>query len=507
MRVVVRNMAWLLLSQITTWSASIVMLIVAPRRLGDTNYGTVEFAIVFVAFFGLVAGLGTDTYLVKVTARDESQVGRYVFNALVMKLLLTAVLSTMAVSLGYFLGYRGDLLKLVAIFCVLMTVSVLSNTFVAGLQGLQRMGRSAAAAAAQEVVSNGLALLVLVRHGSLVLYGIALSTGSLVPLVSNALKFWPHLRAGMHIDFDLWKRIVLGGLPFLTWGAILMIYGSIDLPILESLAGSQQVGWYTLAYRWVGLPAFFAAIVGTAILPSLSARFESATFKFSSQANTAIRLVFFVGAPIATGIILIAKDVLRILYPNSGFSHAVPVMQILSLHLPLVTVTMMLGTALIASDRQNKWMLVGCTAAALNIGINFIAIPWSMRLFDNGAIGASVVTVLTECLMLGGAIYLRPAGVLDLATAKSLLRIAIASLAMVPPVLALHSAGLPAKVAVGALTFAAASLVLRVVTLDELRGGFAGSFRSRGRTVEQTDSEQNDSEQIEPITESSGDLR
>jgi O-antigen/teichoic acid export membrane protein len=76
-RVVVRNMTWLLLSQITTWSASIVMLILAPRRLGDTNYGTLQFAGIFVAFFGLAAGLGSDTYVVKATARDESQVGRW----------------------------------------------------------------------------------------------------------------------------------------------------------------------------------------------------------------------------------------------------------------------------------------------------------------------------------------------------------------------------------------------------------------------------------------------
>ena len=182
-----------------------------------------------------------------------------------------------------------------------------------------------------------------------------------------------------------------------------MVYGSIDLPILESLAGPTTVGWYTVAYRWVGLPAFFASIVGTAILPSLSSRYESIAHTFAPQANQAIRLVFFVGAPIATGIILVAGDILNLLYPNSGFSNAVPVMRILALHLPLVTVTMMVGTALIASDRQNKWVLVGCLAAALNLGLNFFAIPWSIRVFNNGAIGAAIVTVLTECVMLAGS--------------------------------------------------------------------------------------------------------
>jgi O-antigen/teichoic acid export membrane protein len=483
-RVVVRNMTWLLLSQVTTWSTSIVMLIVAPRRLGDTDYGKVQFAIIFVTFFQLVAGLGSDTYIVKMTARDETQVGKYVFNALVMKVVLSTSLAGAAIGLGWLFGYRGELLRLIAVFCVSMMMMVLASTIIAGLQGLQRMGRVAAAAAAQEIVSNGLGLIVLVRHGSLVLYAMALTAGALIPLVANATKFWPHLRNGMQLDFDLWKRIARGGLPFLMWSAILMVYGSIDLPILESLAGSTTVGWYSVAYRWVGLPAFFASIVGTAVLPSLSSRYESISHTFAVQANQAIRLVFFVGAPIATGITLIAGDMLRLLYPNSGFSrNAIPVMQILALHLPLVTVTMIVGTALIASDRQNRWVLVGCTAAVLNLGLNFVAIPLSIRVFHNGAIGAATVTVLTECLMLAGAVYLRPAGVLDRATAKSLLRCALACFIMIPPVLAVHNAALPIKIGVGAVTFAVASFLLRVVTVEEVRGGLSQSFRSAGRTA------------------------
>src|SRR3954464_13508019 len=68
---VVRNMIWLLLSQVTSWAASILILIAAPRFLGDTNYGTLQFAVVFVSFFMLLATLGSDTYIVKMTARDQ----------------------------------------------------------------------------------------------------------------------------------------------------------------------------------------------------------------------------------------------------------------------------------------------------------------------------------------------------------------------------------------------------------------------------------------------------
>jgi len=465
-------MMWLLLSQVTSWAASVIMLIAAPRALGDTSYGTLQFAAVFVSFFTLLAGLGSDTYIVKMTARDASLVGPYVFNALAMKLLLCAVLGATAFGLAHVLGYHGVLMQLILVFCLSMLIQVLTGTFIAGLQGMQDMRRTAVAAAVGVVVSNGLGLLVLDRHGSLVLFAALMTLGLLIPLLANALKLWPHLRVNMRLDFGMWKQIARGGLPFLASAAILMIYGSIDLPILESLAGTTTVGWYALAYRWVGLPAFFAAIVGTAVFPAMSSRFESASTAFVAQGNKAIRLVFLVGAPIATGTILVAGDALRSLYPGSGFDHAVPVMQILSLHLPIVAITIILSATVVASDGQNKLAVVGCAAAVLNISLNFLVIPWSIHAFQNGAIGAAIVTVATECLVLGGALYLRPAGVLDGATAKSMLRCIIACLIMVPSVLALHEAALPLKVAVGALTFVAAGAALRIVSRDDLREGF-----------------------------------
>jgi O-antigen/teichoic acid export membrane protein len=361
--------------------------------------------------------------------------------------------------------------------------ATLANTLVAGLQGMQRMGRIAAAAAAGVIVANALGLIVLFRHGSVVLYALAGTAAAWVPLIANFTKFWPYLRGNLHADLVICKRIVRGGLPFLMMSAVLTVYGLIDIPILEAVAGSKTVGWYALAYRWVGLPVVFASIVGTAVFPSLSARFEEQSDTFTDQANKAIRLVYFAGAPIATGLILVAPDMLRLLYPNTSFSSAVPVMQILAVHLPIVTITMMLAAVLVASDRQNSWVVVGCIAGAINITLNLIAIPLSIRVVHNGAIGASIVTVLTEAFVFAGALRLRPRGVFDTSTRNSLLRCTGACLAMAPPVLALHSAALPLKVGAGVVTFAAASFLLHVVTMDELRSMFSKGLRAPSPTT------------------------
>jgi O-antigen/teichoic acid export membrane protein len=71
-------------------------------------------------------------------------------------------------------------------------------------------------------------------------------------------------------------------------------------------------------------------------------------------------------------------------------------MVILAQHPPIVSITIVLGAAIAASDRQKAWLLVGVVAVIVNIGLNLAAIPWTVHRYHNGAIGAATITVVTE---------------------------------------------------------------------------------------------------------------
>jgi hypothetical protein len=86
--------------------------------------------------------------------------------------------------------------------------------------------------------------------------------------------------------------------------------------------------------------------------------------------------------------------------------------------------------------------------------------------------------------MMIGAIYLRPAGILDRSTVSFLLRCVAASVAMIPFVLVAASAPFAVKVIIGATVFCIAALGLRLVSLRESRdtaAQFLRSIRDRGR--------------------------
>lgn len=466
-----RNLVSLLLSQAATQIATLVALIIVPRYVGASSYGDLAFAITFVGFFGLVARLGSQPYLVKEIARRPEELGRYVVNAIVMKLLLGTVLALMAVGLAWELRYRSQALLVIAACAGGIILWPLYDIMAAALQAAGRMGRMALWTAVQQYASGGIGVGLVLLNRGVVSYAVAVSLGPLVSLAANGRHLWPELRGHLHLDLSIWGDVARGGLPFAIWNAILLVYGSIDILMLEQMVGSRTVGWYNLAYTWVGLPVFIPTILTVAVFPRLSTSALAKSSQFSQTVNKALRLVVLAGTPMAVGIGLVAGDIISFFHYPADFAHAVPLIRILAFHVPVVGVDMILGTALAAKDRQKVWLAVGAIAAVFNPVLNLVAIPWSTRVYSNGAIGASVVTVLTEVLMMVGAIYIRPAGVLDRSTLSFIGRSIAASAAMIPPVLLIAGAPLAAKIALGVAVFITASFAVRLVSIRTCRTG------------------------------------
>ena len=485
MSIIARNMISLLASQVAAWAISAVMLYAAPNYLGAVNLGNYEFVLVYTAFFLLVGLLGTNSYVVKSTARDHGLVGPLVLNGLTLKLAMSGVLSALAFGLGVVLDFDRESFLLLGAACLVMTLRMINDVLVAGLNGMERMARPAMWGVIAQYVGAGLGLIMIVLDQGLVAYAYALVPALAIPIVANVISLRPHLRGSeSKIDLQMWKTIAIGGLPFLAWAAILFVYGSIDVVMLRPLAGRATVGWYTLALKWIGLPVLIAGTVLTALFPALSAMSSPTANRFSRVANKALMLVTFVGLPVAAGIALVAEDMFNILYKDK-FDNSVILVQIIAFHIPVVAIDMILGMILFASDRQRMWVLVGCTAAVLNPILNVFAIPFTRDHFDNGAIGAAITTIATEMVMMFGGFHLRPPGVLDRWTAGYMLRCVGATVPMVVVVLVLGDLPLPIKIVVGVVVFVASSVLFRTASrsnLGELSDQVFESIRSRGRT-------------------------
>lgn len=478
MSVLRRNILFLFASQLATWLITVILLVLAPRRLGAEGFGRLQFATAFVGFFNLIGSLGSYQYLVRSIARDRSALGPLVISALRLKLLMGVVLSGMALTLGWALGYSGEVMTLIAIGCAGMNLHLLNEMVVAGLAGMERMARTAVWQTAQVYAASLAGIVILLTTRSLVAFAAAFAIAWTVPLVANAWTLRPFLRDIGTKHAGAWRAIITGGVPVFALTALSLFYSTIDIPIVEAISGEKVVGWYTLAYRWVGMPIFVTTIVVTAFLPQMSALAAQAPEAFGALTNRAIKLVLVVNIPASVGLVFVSSDLVDLLY-GPDYEQSVVLMQLLAMVVPLTGLNTVLATSLVASDRHKRYVWVAACAAVFNPLFSVIAIRVANDRYDNGAIGAAIVTVLTEVFITTCALRMRRSGVMNRATIMYCLRCACAAAIMVVPLVILKDGGLFVKVPAGAAAYALGSLAFGTVSWSRVKRAIV-EIRAKG---------------------------
>jgi O-antigen/teichoic acid export membrane protein len=268
-------------------------------------------------------------------------------------------------------------------------------------------------------------------------------------------------------DVRIWKTLILGGLPFLLWQASLVVYGKIDMLMLGAFTTDEVIGWYAAAYRLTSLHTFIPAIIMTATLPALVSAARSDKKSFNQITRRALQVVVVGTLPIAGGTLLLADKFIEFFAYPDEFRHSVPLVIILALHSPFVAADMIIGTALIAVDKQRQWAFTGVAAALLNPAMNMVLIPLTDSLYGNGAIGAAAATTATELFMMAMGLWLLPRGTLGRQTLLMTGRALAALLAMAAAVTLLRDAPIIVPVAAGAVVYCVSIFVFRAIQLDD----------------------------------------
>lgn len=454
-----------------SWIGAAVLAVMLPRLLGDVNLGKLGFALGLTLLAGLLANLGTSTFLVKEVARSPERAGELTVTALALRLplsLLAAALAVIAVTLT-----RSDPATRATVYMLSLGILVdASRGVVQGtLQGLQRLTTLAAFPAISTSVYAGAAVLALTHGAGIVVVAAAYVVGQLAGLAVSGAALWRALPALPRPRPRLLLLLLAGGLPFFVWQAALLVYGQVDSVLLSFLTNDAVVGWYVAAYRIVTVPMFVPTILMTVIFPALSAA-SAAPERFDHILRRALQVALQVTLPMALGVMLLPDRIVATLGYPPGFDHSILPIVLLAPSFPLVAVDMIIGTALNARDRQRQWALVAVAAAVLNPALNLVAIPLTQAWLANGAIGAAAVTTATEVFLMTVGLRLLPRGALDRATAWGCSRIVVAGLVMAAVVVLLRGASLLVSVPIGAVTYTAASLALRTLSLADLRLAF-----------------------------------
>ncbi len=476
---VARNIVVLLGSQIAVWIAGSGLGILIPRYLGDSDVGRMAFASSFVSLFALLVLFGSERYITREVARDTSIAPHIAFNGIVSRVPPLLLATVIIISFVHVFGYARETQQAVYVFTVGMWLSAIGNTLMSVLQGLERMTLTSVAGVVEKMIGGllGVGAVILASQGMIV-YSLILLGANALSVSIITIFYLKIVGLSWRFEYQTARRLFIGGAPFMVWGLALLIYGTIDITMLSIMSRDEVVGWYSTAYRFIGIATFIPFSITTALLPSIS---SAPIAESKALIRRCTDIVLFTTMPIAVFFLVCSGEVVHFLGYGTGFEHSVILMQILSLHIPLTAFTMIAGTVLIASNREGPRTKLAIAAALINPILNLIAIPYFEHVSGNGAIGAAIISVFIEIFMLVGMLRLLEPGIFARSNLTTAIRCAAAGVPMGAAMIVVSPFGLIAMMLVGGVVYLGAALAFGAISRQEA-AELPRLVLSRGRT-------------------------
>jgi O-antigen/teichoic acid export membrane protein len=408
---VTKNTSIMLGQYFITSTLSFVLMMFLPRYLGPIDYGRIVLANSIVGILRIFVEYGGGYLVAKDVARNRSASGQTIVDATVFRFFIALIAFAAAVGFCHWAQYPAEEQLIVAIVGVGLLWKGAMTVLVASYQGHESMQYTSVASITENVFMTIVGIAALLLGGKAVIIAIISVTSSflnfsvLVAFSRKIVSAFPKVN---------WKAITgqfKEAAPYFLLAIFGTIYYRIDFLMLSKMAPEIVVGWYGGGYRLFDILNFFPIIFTAAVYPVLSRLWgqEEQTHKRTTQRSIQYMILLSIPVSIAAGVF--ANRAVKIIYGLPAYGPSINVLRILVMGLPFLFVDMVIGTTLLASNKQRQQSILALAAIPLNMGMNFFLIPYYQNHFGNGGLGAAIATVITEMFIMVVGISLMPKGI------------------------------------------------------------------------------------------------
>ncbi len=416
-----------LLSALKTLTSIVFPLITYPyitHVLAIEDMGRINFSQSIIGYFSLLAVFGTTTFAIRNGSQvrdDKQQFNAFANSIFTINTISTAISCIIMVALVLFVPRLEEYKS----FILILGISVAMNPF--SLDWLYSVYEDFGYITLRSFfvyLTSLILMLLFVKKESDVLVYVALTTASTsFGNIFNYIHSRKYTRLQLTKDIR-WKQYGKSITIFFVNSIATTIYLNSDTTLLGLMQDNTAVALYGVATKiYYIVKQMFNTVVGSTI-PRLAYYKKQSEEKFTSLIKKILDTASFFIVPSLAGLIILRKEII-LLISNKKYLAAGDTLAILAFALFFAVLANIFANGLLICIGQEKYVLIGTIAsAAINVGLNFIFIPW---LSQNGA---AITTLIAEMTMFGicafaGRSYLR-----KIVNIKELLRSLVVSLGM-----------------------------------------------------------------------------
>ena len=384
---IVNNLLWAVGGKVVNLVGSLVLGIIVARYLGVEQYGLMNYVISYAFLFQTLASFGLDSIEVREEAAGKVPVNTIIGTAFWIKVVFGVICIALSIGTAVVMsedGYTIGLVALYSSYIVFNSFVVIRNYFTSLVQNkyivLSEIFRT--------FVGIAIKLTMWATDCSLTWFVAAFAFDHVL-LAGGYISSYRHKIGKLkewRFSLPYAKYLLKESFPLLLTNAAVIIYQRIDQVMIGHMVSKADVGYFSVAAKFVEVMIFIPATIAHTISPILVQMLDKSREIYAVKAQQYLNITVWVSILCSIGVSVISYWIVLHTF-GTQYLHAAAILQVLSFKMVSVALSNG-GGIMVIVERLQKWVffrdVLGCLVC---IGLNW----WLLPLY--GAMAAAFVAI------------------------------------------------------------------------------------------------------------------
>ena len=385
----VKNAGWLIIGKIIQMGINFFIGILTARYLGPSNYGLINYAAAYVAFFFSVCTLGINSIVVKEFIDNPSKEGEILGTSLSLRGISSVFSAITIVAISFVLDSNEPITKIVVALYTISLVFQIFDMFNYWFQSRLQAKYTAIASLIAYSITAIYKIILLATNQPVTLF--ALSTS--VDYISIALiLFYFYKKEGgkkLSFSFKYGKSLLKKSYHFILPGLMVAIYGQTDKMMLKHMIDASEIAYYATAVSLCSVWCFVLSAIIDSVNPSIMKAYQDNEKSFIKYNKILYFIVFYVSIFVSLMFTIFGKLIIKILFGEAYLPTAAP-LRIITWYTAFSYLGVARNAWIVCKDRQRYLKYLYFSSAVLNVILNTVFIP------EYGAVGAAIASLISQ---------------------------------------------------------------------------------------------------------------
>lgn len=386
-----QNAGWLIGGKVAQMIISFIVSVLTARYLGPSNYGLINYASAYIAFFTAFCTLGINSVIVKEFVDKPEDAGVTIGTTLILRLISSALSVITIIAIVCVVDRNEPTTIVVVALSSLSVIFHIFETFNYWFQSQLKSKVTAVASLCAYVITSIYRILLLILHKNVIWFAFATSVDYICVAVFLLFVYKKSSGLPLRFSWSYGKRLLGQSHHFILSGLMVAIYGYTDKLMLKHMLGEREVGLYSIATALCTIWCFVLSAIIDSVYPSIMEANQKDEKLFRQRNKQLYAIVFYVSMAVSVLFQVFAPLIVKILY-GEDYAGAVDPLRIITWYTAFSYLGVARNAWIVCKGRQKYLKYIYFLAAISNVGLNLIFIP----LF--GASGAAVASLIAQVL-------------------------------------------------------------------------------------------------------------